>query len=424
MLEAVPGDDVLKKLDELNGEILLFLTHIRSLYWVNKETGRYAKITLKQDKEDEKLITCRIEGTDYGEKEEITRYLKFKKVFDHPDMDNAEVSVAYKLNSRADNINEVENSSVWVYFPTRDDTDLPFLIHGSFETAVSREKLMTPSSFNNDLFNELADLISESMVELAKRKLITQVFIRRSLLAAFEDEEENETIPGLKDKITDVIRYKGLLPDRTGTYRRPDEMQIPVPFRMADFAERSLIKRVLQDKVFVAFNNEREAKFSEYYNWLVDDLNMKVYGLCDLALDLQSFAGLKIQSPSEEYESLLDFYDFLSDNRESIYETGLSYSRSGPYESRIRRDLKDGWKLLRREPIILNRLNQLVPAEDDDKPCVYLGASSEYKSVMQSALVNKNIAERFKDVLTDGFRIQEFNNFQYIKENSAILANR
>ena len=89
----VPGDDVLKKLDELDGEILLFLSHIQNLYWVNKETGKFAYITLKQDETDEKLITCRIEGTDYDDKEEISRYLKFKRVFDHPEMDNAEVTI-------------------------------------------------------------------------------------------------------------------------------------------------------------------------------------------------------------------------------------------------------------------------------------------------------------------------------------------
>ena len=35
---------------------------------------------------------------------------------------------------------------------------------------------------------------------------------------------------------------------------------------------------------------------------------------------------------------------------------------------------------------------------------------------MQAALVNKNIADSFSNVLTEGFHIQEFNNFQYIKE--------
>lgn len=336
-LVPVPGDDVLKKLDELDGEILLFLSHIQNLYWVNKETGKFAYITLKQDESDEKLITCRIEGTEYDDKEEISRYLKFKRVFDHPEMDNAEVSVAYKLNSRADNINEVDGSSVWVYFPTRDETDLPFLIHGSFETAVSREKLMAPSSFNDDLFDELGDLIAESMLDLAERKLITQVFLRRSILGAFEDEEDNETIPGLKEKITDVIVENGLLPDKNGTYRKPEEMILPVPFRMADFADKPLFSQVFKDKVFVAFNNEREAKFSEYYSWLVNDLEVPVYGLRELATDLSVFADSTVPTSGEKYENLKDFYDFLSDNRESVYDTGLTYMRSGPYEQRLRR---------------------------------------------------------------------------------------
>lgn len=415
-LVPVPGDDVLKKLDELDGEILLFLTHIQNLYWVNKETGKFASITLQQDESDEKLITCRIEGTDYGDKEDISRYLKFKRVFNHPEMDNAEVSVAYKLNSRADNINEVNGSSVWVYFPTRDETDLPFLIHGSFETAVSREKLMAPSSFNDDLFDELGDLIAESMLELANRKLITQVFLRRSLLSAFEDEEENDTIPGLKEKVSAVIVENGLLPDRNGKYRRPEDLLLPVPFKMGDFVDKPLFANVFNNKLFVAFNNERETKFSEYYTWLVNDLKVKVYGLRELADDIEVLKDITIPTSGEKYENLKDFYEFLSDNRESVYETGLSYSRSGPYEARLRHDLKSAWKKLRQVPIVLNRLNHLIPAEIDGKSAIYLGSTSEYKNLMQSALVNTGIAHSFKTLLSDGFNIQEFNNFQFIKE--------
>ena len=126
--------------------------------------------------------------------------------------------------------------------------------------------------------------------------------------------------------------------------------------------------------------------------------------------------GYTVITSGEKYENLKDFYDFLSDNRESVYDTGLTYMRSGPYEQRLRRDLKEAWKVFRKAPIILNRLNHLVPAEVDGKATIYLGASSEYKSVMQSALVSKGIADTFGKVLTDGFHIQEFNNFQYIKE--------
>lgn len=415
-LVDVPGDDVLKKLDELDGEILLFLTHIQNLYWINKETGKFAYITLKQDEKDNKLITCRIEGTDFDGKEDISRYLKFRKVFDHPEMNKAEVSVAYKLNSRADNINEVEDSSIWVYFPTRDKTDLPFLIHGSFETAVSREKLMTPSSFNGDLFDALGDLIAESMIELADRKLITQMFLRRIVLAAFEDEYENDTIPGLKEKVTEIIKDKGLVPDKNGTCRSPEEMYLPLPFRMAEFSDKPLLKKAFGDRAFVAFNNENEKNFVAYYNWLKEELGFKLYCLSNLADDLSILDGEKIPGSGEIYSALKEFYDFLSDNREAVYETNLTYSRSSAYLSAVRQDIKEAWVRLRKAPIILNRFRILVPAEKDGKSAVYLASSSVYKSMMQSELVDKAIAESFKKVLSEGFQIKEFNNFQYIKE--------
>lgn len=198
-LVKVSGHEVLQKLEELTGEILLFLNHVQDLYWINKRTGKFAMITLVQDDTDQNLVTCRINKP--GKPEEVNRYLKFKNVFDHPEMEKAEVSVAYRVNNRVNNISEIQGTPIWVYFPTREITKLPFYIHGSFETAVSREKLMTPSAFNDFLFDRLGDLITESLGSLKNRKLITQGFIRRVILTSFKDESENETIKGLRTKM-------------------------------------------------------------------------------------------------------------------------------------------------------------------------------------------------------------------------------
>ena len=414
--ESVSGTDVLKKLNELDGEVLLFLTHIRTLYWINKTTGQAVLIALKQDEKDEKLISCHLERTDVDKPEVVTNYLKFKRVFNHPEMDNAEVSVAYRLNSRADNINEMSGTPVYVYFPTKDTTDLPFLIHGSFETAVSREKLMKPSGFNDDLFDVLGDLIASSLLELADRNLITQVFLRRSVLAAFADEEKNGTIPRLKEKVTRIVKEKGILPDRNGKYRKPNEMFIPVPFRMGDFVEKPWFSKALDGKLFVAFNNEREARFNEYYSWLLNDLRIPVYLLSSFAKDLSAIGDVTVPKNGEKFDSIKIFYDFLTDNLESVYETGLSYQRSGPYESKLRDDLKDAWRLLRKAPIVLNRLYHLVPSQIGGKSNVYLDASSSYKSLLQAQLVLKGISDSFSKLLTEGLLIREFNNFTYIKE--------
>ena len=416
-LSHVPGDDVLKKLKDLNGEILLFLTHIKHLYWIDKTTGRFAYITKEIDAEDEHHIICRMESTVFGDKTEVSHYYLFKKVFDHSDMKNAEVSVAYKLNARGDNVNEVKKAPIWVYFPTRDETELPFIIHGSFETAVSREKLMVPSSFNDDLFDKLGTLIAESMKELAKKNLITQMFIRKILIPAFDDEDKNGTIVGLKNKVTKIFRRHPLLPSRSGEYRLPDNLLVPVPFQIGAFTNNRLLSKALTKKEFVIFNNDQETKFIDYYVWLTVDLGIPIYKLSDFANDLTVIADCRIPSVGDSFDALQEFYKFLFDYREAVYATGLSYSRSGAYEAAIRNDIGFAWIKLRQIPIILNNTNQLSPAYANDKPVIYLGSSSQYKNLMQSSLVHKTIAQSFTQLLSEGFRIPEYNNLQYVKES-------
>ena len=419
-LKPVSGKDVLEKLQGLNGEILLFLTHIRELYWVDKTSNKYAMITLHESMDDENLVVCSIEGSAYGEKEGISKYLKYKKVFDHPEMSDAEVAVAYKLNNRGDNINEMKGTDVWVYFPTRDNTDLPFFIHGSFETAVSREKLMSPSNFNSDLFDKLGDLAAESMLDLKKRKLITQAFIRRTLLQAFQDEVKNETIPGLRDKVNEMFLRYPLLPDRDGEYTYVGALCIPIPFRIAEFTDKSLFKGAFPEHLrFVAFNNERESNFTEYYLWLRDDLGLEQYSLLDMAEDLKNTETRQIGSSGSgtEYVDLKSFYQFCEDHMEDKYTTTrINYSRSGPYERTIRNCLSKAWKALRHAPVILNAEGTMVAAYSEGQEIVYLDSSSKYKSVPASAIVNKRIATDMLQLFRDGFEITEFNNYQYVKE--------
>lgn len=422
-LQAVPGDDVLDKLNELDGEILLFLSYIKNVYWCDMETKAFARITLLENEKDNKIVTCNIQGSAYGEKENTTRYIKFKKVFDHSEMKGAEVSVAYKLNSRGDNINELKGSDVWVYFPTRDNTGLPFLIHGSFETAVSREKLMTPSAFNSDLFDELAGLIADSLDELKNRKLITQHFLRYVLMESFKDEERNETIPGLRKRVTQAFKEKKLLPNRDGVYSSVKKLMIAVPHAMCEFWGNDIFKDTFpKDLEFVAFNNEKESNFTEYYSWLKDDLGLPEFTLEDWGKNLSKLKRRNInvssstQIGSNNMTFMKSLYSFLSSHMEFVYDSSLSYTRSGPYERRIKEFIESAWELLRESAIVLSADGRLVSAYWKGKPCVYTGFTSKYKRVDRSALVHKDITKEYERLIQEGFKIQEFNNFQYVKE--------
>lgn len=416
-LNAVSGKDVLDKLEDLSGEILLFLTYIQDLYWINMETGKYVHITLSKDPKDKNLITCRISCNNRNKKEEISRYLKYKDVFDHPEMKNAEVSVAYKVNNQAKNVNQVDDSPVWVYFPTRDDTDLPFLIHGSFETAVSREKLMTPSDFNNDLFDRLGTLISDSMEDLGRRGLITQNFIRRIILAAFQDEYKNKTIPGLSKKITEIFKIKPLVPDTNGHSRMASDLRIPVPFSLADQANSVLWIDVFDDVGdFVALNAERETRFTEYYSWLRDDLEIPVFSLKDWAKKLCEQPERTVSTTDGTLDELKFFYDFISGYQENYYHNERIYSRAGAYEATIRGCLSAAWHYLKKAPIVLNAENRMIPAYKDGMLQIYLSASSKYRKILNSKIVSNLIAKDYHTLLSDGLKITEFNNFQFVKE--------
>ncbi len=295
-------------------------------------------------------------------------------------------------------------------------TDLPFLIHGSFETAVSREKLMTPSKFNAVLFDELGNLIVESLEDMKKRKMITQVFVRRVLMTAFKDEENNHTIPGLKEKITSCFRKGRYLPNKKGEYSAVDDVVMAVPFEIADFQDNSIFyQSLVRIKDFVALNNEREVNFTEYFCWLMNELNVRPYTLEQWAESLQKMSEQKINA--RKIGELKAFYAFLADYRESLYSSNLSYTRSGPYERMIKNSIVKAWELLRRAPVILNTKNMLVPAIKGEELNIYLGASSNYKTVVDSAIVNIKMASDFKPLLEDGFQIREYDNFQYIKEN-------
>lgn len=412
--EYVNGSDVLQKLKSLNGEILLFLTYIRELYWINKETREYAHITKDQVKDDPNLITCRISSL--FQNENISRYLKYKKVFDHPEMHSAEISVAYRVNPQVRNILEIEDSPVWVYFPTREETDLPFLIHGSFETAVSREKLMTGSRFNRDLFDQLGDLIADSMLDLAQRNLITQNFLRRIMIPAFQDEEANHTIEGLKEKITGVFKRETVFPDRKGKYRRASDLAIPVPFSLADFRDTALFAPSFDNiSHFTAFNNERDRNFTEYYVWMFEDLEIPLFTLDQWAKEL-------CKSPSNrpvyqhELEELQTFYYFLSDYRENLF---ASDSRiSSRYELSIKASLSTAWEALRLAPVILNTENELISAyKPSGKLQIYLNAPGRDYELEASETVSYKVDKSFQELFLTAFGIPVYDNWQYVKEN-------
>ena len=405
------GQDVLDKLGSLSGEILLFLTHIKDLYWTDCESGRHVHIALHCEEDDEKFITCRRADSE-NESEEITKYLKYRKVFDHAEMHTAEVSVVYKLNAQGKNINEMPHTPIWVYFPTLDMTYLPFLIHGSFETAVSREKLMFPSEFNNDLLDVLGDLIADSMRDLAERKLITQAFLRNIILPSFKDESVHVAKLGLKEKITNAFLKHKLLPDQDNIYRSADELAVVVPFSLARQRRSALWAESFENvPYFAALSDERGSGFNDYFLWLKDELHLRIFTLSDWATRLCRLSTRVVEDSENVFSELETFYSFLK----NAWEQKKPSHWASDYE-KAAYITEDTWNVLRRAPVILNAKNQLVPAADDRGACVYLSASGSGHTLSISARVHPQMLRNYRELFKDGFCITDFDDYQYACE--------
>ena len=97
------------------------------------------------------------------------------------------------------------------------------------------------------------------------------------LFPTFADERINGTISGLTMKITDKFKTEKIIPIQSREYAYASECSIPVPFKIADFKGRPLFDWTFEDKKFVQFNNENQANFQEYFNWLWKELRMPTF---------------------------------------------------------------------------------------------------------------------------------------------------
>lgn len=413
-LYEVDGRDIVIKLKELEPEILLFLSNIKRLLWIDKTKNVYEKyIIIEQD--DPHLVICQHKGNSKASsgKYEDLYFLKYKKRFKHPKMENAEVSLAFQTNSMKRSIQKIENSHVWVYFPTKEQTTLPCLLHGSFETAVSREKLMKPSEFNNDLMRAAVKLFAEAVLDFKERGLVTQAFIRQIILSAFN----NYYLPELKESITKLFRENALIPVKGDKLVYTKDAIVTAPFDLVDlYGEQLFEDTFISTKQYVFLNDERAAGFTEYYAWLKNDLKVSVYSMDKWAVNLRD--AFKNKKGKSDINQLCKLYDFLDDYKLSIYTKEVKNIRKkSQYEEDVQSFVSAAWKVLRKSRILVNAESDYVSAyNDNDEEQVYLSSTSEYHKIAKSAIILSLITEKYKSLLEDSFGIKEFDNFEYVKE--------
>ena len=169
---------IAEKLQALEPESLLFLRHIKEIQWRTESgKGHY----LSEVKEKSASLISQV-----NDEEKSKEYILFKKdITIHGVPLN--IAIVYLLNEDNRKIIPVTDSRLFVFFPTKERTELKFLIHAPYKTTPSRESIPFDDKQNNTITNELSKLVSQSLHDIKDKRLLDVDFL--SILPIEEDIE-------------------------------------------------------------------------------------------------------------------------------------------------------------------------------------------------------------------------------------------
>jgi hypothetical protein len=160
-------NDILQKLKNLTYPTL-FLNELIEVKWSTESvSGKYSKKNVENQykgKVNFQLIELQQKIGDHYTKERILLFSKKIEDVEHS------YSIGYFINEENKLI--PKKHPAFCYFPTKENTDLNFIIHAPFLLTDSREGIKRFEDHNDKMIELLADLSAESLHILKEKKLI------------------------------------------------------------------------------------------------------------------------------------------------------------------------------------------------------------------------------------------------------------
>lgn len=362
------------RIENIDAKSFLFLESIDKIDWSTpSESGYYYK-----DQED-------IEGIDGARrvsvtskspnKEQLDKYLIFRNTGSRDDVSREEV--AYKLGSEKgkDKIEPVRKSELVVFFPTKKDTYLDFLLQGPYKTTPNRENIPLRNEKNEKIIEGSADLVSKSLLQIKRMGLLDVEFLT-VLPTDKANERKNEIYTSVHRSVKEALRQKELLPTSTGGY---------VSANNALLAESEALTKLLDSE-------DTEILFSKsdwldtgitpnrtpaLWDYLRDELDVDVVSFDRFA---RSITADFLEKKSDRW--MAEFYAQLR-NQKRLWD-------------------KRERSVLRRKPMIRTELgDHRAPFEEDETPRVYLPTeeTSEYITVKPSLIEDSQARAFLKEDL-------------------------
>ena len=375
-------NEISHRLKELEMNTLLFNNNILEIKWSiqdkqgNEKNGHYFRDDENKFKIEinDNLHTRRTEITD-GEK--LNTYLVYSRPIKWHNKNYKPVNIAFCL--KKENEKEVIYSSIkplFVLFPTTVDTHMGFLINGPFRTPAHRETVSQKDEFNQFLFQEIAILIVNVLVELKKNKLLTVSLIETLPIKMQYFPKENMFYP-IADTVRKAFKDKKLLPTNNDN--------VFVSAGNAKLARSTGLRKLLEYKQLKElFQNNSNPR------WLTSEITqdktptLRSYLMEELSVEEirperfgQLITDKYLEMQSDDW--IISFYIFLDKNKSNLWDKSDSILRQK--------------KILR-----LENNSHVIPFENDGTPNAYLPSlvKTNFPTIKQNIFKNEGVAKFLK----------------------------
>ena len=358
---------ITEKLLSLESESLLFLRNIREIQWMIQrgdecDSGHYmAEIT--GDK------ACLISQVN----EHVTSkdYILYSR---DVMISNTVINlcIAYPFSSGDEKqIIPVNNSKLFVFFPTNESTGLKFIIHAPYKTTPSRDSIPFDDPENQLITNAISDLARESVRKIKQDGLLNVNFLK---ILPFDQKHNHPIYQAIHTKIVAAFKEEALLPTATNGFVSASNAVLAREKDLTSLLNMQDCQQLFGRKEWlntgITFDRTRDLR--DYFTDLlgIPEINMK------------KFCG-KISEPFIKHKSdqwIIDFYS-------SITKVTELYRKSSG--------------ILRRRPIIrLADGVHIEPENNQEEIQVYLPgtSTSQFNTVKKTIADNEDALIFLKDL--------------------------
>ena len=375
-----------KRLGYLESESLLFLSNIKEIKWkTQNDSGHYLA-----DKDFGKVYIISKKNNEKKQQE----YLLFNRSIKIEDKD-IKLSIAYSLDDEINKIVPLNDTKLFVFFSTNERTGLKFLLHAPYKTTPSRETIPFEDDQNKILTRELADLVSDSILEIKKRGYLDVNYLA---MLPLSDEEEHPLYKAVYEKVKTTLSTEALLPTTIANiYATAKQALLPGVKEISKLLSIDDTK-ILFDKGYWLSTDITYDKTRELHDYLIDKINIEKKEMVDFA---KSITDKFIVKKSDEW--MIDFYTAIIGNN-ALFREKTIYQSKG---------------VLRAKPIIrLDDGTHVNPDNEKDELQVYLPTEQEsaFKTVKRIFIENE-ISKEFliKLGLKEPDKISEIKEFIALK---------